>query len=293
MAQDDVREDLGGARGARARAGGRRVADLRRPPPRPRGHLCPGVRGAAARRPQGPPARPHARDRRPQRSHRPARAHRARRDRATTSRASRSRRWSTTARSSASRSTACAAARQGIVHVIGPELGLSSPASRSPAATRTPPRTARSARWRCRSAPPRSSTCWRRSACRRSSRKTMRITYEGEPGFGVTAKDLILGTIGQISAAGAIGHAVEYAGRADRGAVGRGPHDDLQHVDRGRRARRHDRTGRHHLRVRGGTAGRAGGLRRRRSSAGARCRPTPARRSTPRSRSTPRRSARR
>ena len=40
----------------------------------------------------------------------------------------------------------------------------------------------------------------------------MRITFEGEPGFGVTAKDLILGTIGQISAAGAVGHVVEYAG---------------------------------------------------------------------------------
>jgi 3-isopropylmalate/(R)-2-methylmalate dehydratase large subunit len=42
--------------------------------------------------------------------------------------------------------------------------------------------------------------------------KTMRITYEGEPGFGVTPKDMILGTIGQISAAGAIGYAIEYAG---------------------------------------------------------------------------------
>ena len=40
----------------------------------------------------------------------------------------------------------------------------------------------------------------------------MRITYEGDPGFGVTAKDLILGTIGQISAAGAVGHVIEYAG---------------------------------------------------------------------------------
>src|SRR6185369_9393860 len=42
--------------------------------------------------------------------------------------------------------------------------------------------------------------------------RTMRITYEGDPGFGVTAKDLILGTIGQISAAGAVGHVIEYAG---------------------------------------------------------------------------------
>src|SRR5437016_10759857 len=42
--------------------------------------------------------------------------------------------------------------------------------------------------------------------------KTMRITYANEPRFGVTAKDMILGTIGQIGAAGATGHVVEYAG---------------------------------------------------------------------------------
>src|SRR5919197_953923 len=42
--------------------------------------------------------------------------------------------------------------------------------------------------------------------------RSMRIRYEGEPGFGVTAKDLILGTIGQEGVDGAVGHAVEYAG---------------------------------------------------------------------------------
>src|SRR3954469_2192741 len=40
----------------------------------------------------------------------------------------------------------------------------------------------------------------------------MRIAYVGELGFGVTAKDLILGTIGQMGTGGAAGHAVEYAG---------------------------------------------------------------------------------
>jgi 3-isopropylmalate/(R)-2-methylmalate dehydratase large subunit len=40
----------------------------------------------------------------------------------------------------------------------------------------------------------------------------MRIRYEGELGNGVTAKDLILGTIGQIGVDGAVGHVVEYAG---------------------------------------------------------------------------------
>ncbi len=44
--------------------------------------------------------------------------------------------------------------------------------------------------------------------------KAMLIRYEGELGYGVTAKDLILGTIGQISTAGAAGHVVEFAGPA-------------------------------------------------------------------------------
>ncbi len=43
---------------------------------------------------------------------------------------------------------------------------------------------------------------------------SMRIRYEGALGFGVTAKDLILSTIGQIGVDGAVGHVVEYAGPA-------------------------------------------------------------------------------
>jgi 3-isopropylmalate/(R)-2-methylmalate dehydratase large subunit len=42
--------------------------------------------------------------------------------------------------------------------------------------------------------------------------KTMRINYIGELGFGVTAKDLILATIGRLGVGGMQGHAVEYAG---------------------------------------------------------------------------------
>jgi 3-isopropylmalate/(R)-2-methylmalate dehydratase large subunit len=42
--------------------------------------------------------------------------------------------------------------------------------------------------------------------------KSMRINYVGELGFGVTPKDLILYTIGQIGVAGATGYVVEYAG---------------------------------------------------------------------------------
>ncbi len=46
--------------------------------------------------------------------------------------------------------------------------------------------------------------------------KTMRIDYSGELGFGVTAKDLILATIGRLGVGGMRGHAVEYAGEPIR-----------------------------------------------------------------------------
>src|SRR6202011_3515504 len=44
--------------------------------------------------------------------------------------------------------------------------------------------------------------------------KTMRAKFEGRLPFGVTAKDLILALIGHIGAAGGTGYAVEYAGSA-------------------------------------------------------------------------------
>ena len=47
--------------------------------------------------------------------------------------------------------------------------------------------------------------------------KTMRITVDGTLGFGVAGKDVILAIIRQISAAGGTGHAIEYAGSAIRG----------------------------------------------------------------------------
>ncbi len=47
--------------------------------------------------------------------------------------------------------------------------------------------------------------------------KTMRIAVEGRLGAGVTAKDLILAIIAKIGAGGAVGHAIEYAGGAIRG----------------------------------------------------------------------------
>ncbi len=47
--------------------------------------------------------------------------------------------------------------------------------------------------------------------------KNMRVTVDGRPGPGVTAKDITLAIIGAIGTAGGTGHVIEYAGEAIRG----------------------------------------------------------------------------
>src|SRR3989454_7779119 len=103
-------------------------------------------------------------------------------------------------------------ARQGIVHVIGPELGLSQPGITIACGDS---HTSTHGALGALAMPVGTSDVEHVLAtqCLMQARpRTMRITYEGEPGFGITAKDLILGTIGQIGAAGAVGYSVEYAG---------------------------------------------------------------------------------
>jgi 3-isopropylmalate/(R)-2-methylmalate dehydratase large subunit len=46
--------------------------------------------------------------------------------------------------------------------------------------------------------------------------RTMKIEFTGELPFGLTAKDMVLAAIGQIGVAGGVGHVVEYAGEAVR-----------------------------------------------------------------------------
>ena len=91
--------------------------------------------------------------------------------------------------------------------------------------------------------------------------KSMRINYTGALAPFVTAKDLILGTIGQMGTNGAAGHAVEYAGEVIRGLHDGAADDRLQHDDRGRRARGHGRARRDDVRVGRRPPGRARGLR--------------------------------
>jgi hypothetical protein len=79
--------------------------------------------------------------------------------------------------------------------------------------------------------------------------KNMRDLGRGRAAAGVTAKDVILAIIGKIGTAGGTGYVIEYAGSRDPRPVDGRPHDGLQHVDRGGRARRPDRAGRHDLPV--------------------------------------------
>lgn len=105
---------------------------------------------------------------------------------------------------------------QGIVHVIGPELGLSLPG--------------------CLIVCGDSHTCTHgglgalafgigsselthvlaTQALIQRRPKAMRVKFEGKLSLGVTAKDLILTLIGHVGAAGGTGYAVEYAGSAIR-----------------------------------------------------------------------------
>ena len=73
--------------------------------------------------------------------------------------------------------------------------------------------------------------------------KNMRVIVDGKLPEGVTAKDIILAIIGEIGTAGGTGYRAGICRRGDPRALDGRPHDRLQHVDRGRRARRPGRAG--------------------------------------------------
>src|ERR687884_920818 len=105
-------------------------------------------------------------------------------------------------------------AQQGIVHVIGPQLGLTQPGMTIVCGDS---HTATHGAFGALAFGIGTSEVEHVLATQtlvQSKPKAMRVRYEGERGFGVTAKDLILGTIGQEGVDGAVGHVVEYAGPA-------------------------------------------------------------------------------
>src|SRR2546423_9630742 len=105
-------------------------------------------------------------------------------------------------------------ARQGIVHVIGPELGVTQPGMTIVCGDS---HTSTHGAFGALAIGIGTSEVEHVLATQclvQSKPRSMRITYDGALGFGVTAKDLILGTLGRIGVGGATGHVVEYAGPA-------------------------------------------------------------------------------
>ena len=105
-------------------------------------------------------------------------------------------------------------ARQGIIHVVAPEQGLSLPGMLIVCGdSHTSTHGALGALAFGIGASEvahvlATQTIWQKKP------KSMRITVSGKLGDGVAAKDLILAIIARIGAAGAVGHAIEYAGDA-------------------------------------------------------------------------------
>jgi 3-isopropylmalate/(R)-2-methylmalate dehydratase large subunit len=104
--------------------------------------------------------------------------------------------------------------RQGIVHVIGPELGVTQPGMTivcgdSHTSTHGAFGTLAFGIGTSEVEHVLATQCMVQKRP-----KTMRISYGGELGRGVTPKDLILATIGRLGTGGMVGHAVEYAGPA-------------------------------------------------------------------------------
>jgi 3-isopropylmalate/(R)-2-methylmalate dehydratase large subunit len=102
--------------------------------------------------------------------------------------------------------------RQGIVHVIGPELGLTQPGLTIVCGDS---HTATHGAFGALAFGIGTSEIEHVLATQcllQPKPRSMRINYGGTLGFGVTAKDLILATIGQIGVGGGVGHVVEYAG---------------------------------------------------------------------------------
>ena len=107
--------------------------------------------------------------------------------------------------------------RQGIVHVIGPELGVSQPGMTIVCGdSHTSTHGAFGALAFGIGTSEVEHVLATQTLVQKRPR-TMRISYSGELGPGVTAKDLILATIGRLGTGGMVGHAVEYAGATIRG----------------------------------------------------------------------------
>ena len=103
-------------------------------------------------------------------------------------------------------------ANQGIVHVIGPELGVTQPGMTIVCGDSHTSTHGAFGALAFGIGTSEVEHVLATQTLQQGRPRSMRIRYEGELGYGVTAKDLILGTIGRIGVDGGAGHVIEYAG---------------------------------------------------------------------------------
>src|SRR5919197_329166 len=104
--------------------------------------------------------------------------------------------------------------RQGIVHVIGPELGVTQPGMTIVCGDSHTSTHGAFGALAFGIGTSEVEHVLATQTLQQRKPRSMRIRYEGELGFGVSAKDLILATIGQMGVDGGVGHVIEYAGPA-------------------------------------------------------------------------------
>ena len=104
--------------------------------------------------------------------------------------------------------------RQGIVHVIGPEMGITQPGMTIVCGDSHTSTHGAFGALAFGIGTSEVEHVLATQTMQQRKPKSMLIRYEGELGYGVTAKDLILATIGQIGVDGGVGHVLEYTGPA-------------------------------------------------------------------------------
>jgi 3-isopropylmalate/(R)-2-methylmalate dehydratase large subunit len=104
--------------------------------------------------------------------------------------------------------------RQGIVHVIGPELGVTQPGMTIVCGDSHTSTHGAFGALAFGIGTSEVEHVLATQTLQQRKPRSMLIRYDGELGFGVSAKDLILATIGQTGVDGGVGHVIEYAGPA-------------------------------------------------------------------------------
>ena len=102
--------------------------------------------------------------------------------------------------------------RQGIVHVIGPELGVTQPGMTIVCGDSHTSTHGAFGALAFGIGTSEVEHVLATQTLQQRKPKSMRILYTGALGYGVSAKDLILGTIGRLGVEGGVGHVIEYTG---------------------------------------------------------------------------------